>query len=105
MTITFSPRRALIGAVVAIVLVATISTVASIVLARPAQAAKNTDNDRILRGDRKEYIEVFKRDSAHGYKNYLYTITEFTDRWGRHCTVTTGASEKTIALDCDGSPR
>lgn len=98
-TITFHPRRALVGAMVAIVLVLGVS------LAVPAHAAKNTDNDRVLRGDKGEYVEVFKRDSRHGEKNYLYTITEFTDRWGRHCTVVAGASERTLSLDCDSSAR
>lgn len=60
-------------------------------------------NDRILRGDRQEYIEVFKQDAAGGKKNYLYTITEFTDRWGHKCTVITGDSERTIALSCAGA--
>jgi len=59
------------------------------------------DNDRILRGDLNDYIEVFKRDSENGDKNYLYTITEFEDDWGRQCTVVTGDSEMTIALDCE----
>jgi hypothetical protein len=63
--------------------------------------ADDEDNDRILRGDRGEYIEVFKKDSSGGEKNYLYTITEFEDAWGRQCTVVTGDSETTIALDCD----
>jgi hypothetical protein len=66
--------------------------------------ADNTDNDRVLRGDKKEFIEVFKKDDSGGDKNYLYTITEFTDKWGRKCTVVTGDSEQTIALDCE-TPR
>ena len=71
-------------------------------LAVPAVAlAGDTSNDRILRGDKNEYIEVFKKDSADGDKNYLYTISEFKDKWGRECTVVSGDSEKTIALDCE----
>jgi len=58
--------------------------------------ADGKDNDRVLKG--RDFIEVFKDDG--GGKNYLYTITEFTDRWGRKCTVVTGDSEQTIALDC-----
>ena len=82
--------KALVG--LAVVLVA---------LAGGVVGADNTSNDRILRGDRNEYIEVFKKDSANGDKNYLYTITQFKDSWGRQCTVVSGDSEKTIALDCD----
>lgn len=63
--------------------------------------ADDTSNDRVLRGDHSEYIEVFKKDSAGGRKNYLYTVTEFKDQWGRECTVVSGDSEQTIALDCD----
>jgi hypothetical protein len=66
--------------------------------------ADNTSNDRVLRGDKGEYIEYFKKDSANGDKNYLYTETEFKDKWGRQCTVVTGDSEQTIALDCE-APR
>lgn len=65
-----------------------------------AGADDNTSNDRILRGDNHDYVEVFKKDSANGKKNYLYTVTEFTDKWGRKCTVVTGDSEQTIALSC-----
>jgi hypothetical protein len=60
-------------------------------------AAASTKNDRVLHEDR--YVEVFKQE-GHGDKNYLYTITEFTDRFGRDCTVVTGASESAIALQC-----
>jgi len=70
-------------------------------LAGGVVGADNNSNDRILRGDKNEYIEVFKKDSANGDKNYLYTITQFKDSWGRICTVTTADSEKTIALDCE----
>ena len=71
-------------------------------LAVPAVAlAGDTSNDRILRGDKNEYIEYFKKDSANGDKNYLYTETEFKDKWGRICTVVTGDSEQTIAMDCE----
>jgi hypothetical protein len=59
-----------------------------------------TSNDRVLTG--KQFTEVFKND-GNG-KNYLYTITEFTDKFGRNCTVVTGDSEKTIALDCEADP-
>lgn len=63
----------------------------------PIFSDSGKDNDRVLKG--KEFIEVFK-DDGNG-KNYLYTITEFKDRWGRKCTVVTGDSEQTIALDCE----
>ena len=59
-----------------------------------------TGNDRVLKGN--DFIEVFK-DDGNG-KNYLYTITEFKDRWGRNCTVVTGDSEQTIAVDCQEDP-
>jgi hypothetical protein len=55
-------------------------------------------NDRVLGEDK--YIEVFKRE-GRGDKNYLYTITSFEDEFGRECTVVSGDSEKTLALDCD----
>lgn len=64
-------------------------------------SADDSDNDRILRGDKGDYIEVFKKDSAGGKKNYLYTISGFKDEFGRECTVVSGDSEKTLALDCD----
>ena len=57
-----------------------------------------SDNDRVLGEDK--YIEVFKKE-GRGDKNYLYTITEFEDAHGRQCTVVTGASETSIAIDCD----
>ncbi len=57
-----------------------------------------TSNDIILKEDK--YNEYFKKE-GNGDKNYLYTETEFKDRWGRECTVVTGASETAIALDCD----
>lgn len=63
--------------------------------------ADDTDNDRILRGDKGEYLEFFKKDSKDGRKNYLYTVTGFVDQFGRECTVVTGDSEKTITVDCD----
>jgi len=66
-----------------------------------AYSADDSSNDRVLRGDRNEYIEFFKKDSANGRKNYLNTVTTFKDNWGRGCTVVTGDSEQTIALDCD----
>jgi hypothetical protein len=66
-------------------------------LAGGVVGAGDTDNDRVLKG--KDFIEVFKDDGND--KNYLYTITEFKDRHGRVCTVVTGDSEKTIALDCE----
>lgn len=66
-----------------------------------AALADNKDNDRVLRGDRMEFIEVFRQDDKNGDKNYQYTITEFEDTHGRLCTVTTADSEQTIALDCD----
>lgn len=69
-------------------------------LAGGVVSADNNDNDRVLKG--KDFIEVFKDDG--GGKNYLYTITEFKDKWGRECTVVTGDSEKTIALDCEEPP-
>lgn len=61
-------------------------------------ALAGTGNDRVLKEDK--YIEVFKQE-GRGDKNYLYTITEFKDEWGRQCTVVTGSSETAIALDCD----
>lgn len=64
-------------------------------------SADNKSNDRVLTGDKGEFIEVFKRDDSGGDKNYIYTISEFTDKHGRLCTVVTGDSEQTIALDCD----
>lgn len=64
-------------------------------------AMAGTGNDRVLRED--QYIEVFKKEGRD--KNYTYTITEFKDVWDRVCTVTTGDSEQTIALDCDFMPR
>ena len=66
-------------------------------LAGGVVSADSKDNDRVLKG--KDFIEVFKDDG--GGKNYLYTITQFKDSWGRECTVVTGDSEKTIALDCE----
>lgn len=60
-------------------------------------AIAGTDNDRVLKEDK--YIEVFKKEGSH--KNYMYTITEFIDAWGRVCTVVSGDSEQTIDLDCD----
>lgn len=77
---------------------------AAVLFASDVQADNNNDNDRVLRGDKKEFIEVFKKDDAGGDKNYIYTITQFKDSWGRECTVVTGDSEKTIALDCE-TPR
>jgi hypothetical protein len=76
-------------------------TILMMVLACGGVSADNTGNDRVLRGDKKEFIEVFKKDDAGGDKNYLYTITEFKDMFSRDCTVVTGDSEKTIALDCE----
>ena len=68
------------------------------------------DNDNYVYGDegnriamKSGYAEVFKRDTPRGDKNYLYTVTEFTDRWGRHCTVLTGASETAVTMDCSES--
>ena len=63
--------------------------------------ADNKDNDRVLRGDRMEFIEVFRQDDKNGDKNYQYTITEFTDKFGRVCTVATVNSEQAVGLDCD----
>jgi hypothetical protein len=63
--------------------------------------ADKKDNDRVLNGEEMEFIEVFRQDNSRGDKNYQYTITEFTDAHGRDCTVVSGDSEKTIALDCD----
>lgn len=76
-------------------------TVLAIALTGGVVGADDSDNDRVLRGDKGDYIEVFKKDSGGGSKNYLYTITEFKDEWGRQCTVVTGASETAIALDCE----
>lgn len=93
--------------VVALVLV----LVASILVGGYAVAGTK-DNDKTLYGtDRVQlqfkggYQEVFKKDS-HGSsdKNYLYTVTSFVDAFGRQCTVTSGDSEQTIALDCDYKP-
>jgi hypothetical protein len=65
-------------------------------------AAASSKNDRVLHEDK--YIEVFKQEGKGGDKNYLYTITEFVDGYGRKCTVVTGASETAIALDCGTIP-
>lgn len=73
----------------------------TVVLTGGVTIADDTSNDKVLRGDRNEYIEIFKKDSSKGDKNYLYTVTTFEDNWGRGCTVVTGDSEQTIALDCD----
>lgn len=63
--------------------------------------AKNTDNDKVLRGDRAEYTEYFKQDSAGGRKNYLYTATDVPAPKPGHCLVVTGDSEQTIAIACN----
>jgi hypothetical protein len=75
-------------------------TIVLFALAGGVVSADSKDNDRVLKGT--QFIEVFK-DDGDG-KNYLYTITEFKDKWSRNCTVVTGDSEKTIALDCE-TPR
>lgn len=72
----------------------------------------NKTNDRVLHDNSPAYTvkekggygEVFKQEGK-GDKNYLYTVTEFEDRWGRQCTAVSGDSEKTIALDCDLPPQ
>lgn len=65
-------------------------------------AFAGSGNDRVLKEE--DYVEVFKKE-GNGDKNYLYTITEFEDEWGRLCTVVSGDSEKTMALDCTDSRR
>lgn len=76
-------------------------TIVAVALTATVAAADNKGNDRVLTGDKNEFVEVFKRDDSGGDKNYIYTISEFKDKWGRECTVVTGDSEQTIALDCD----
>lgn len=74
-------------------------TIIAVVVAGSATAVLASDkNDHVLHED--QYQEYFKQE-GNGDKNYLYTVTGFNDQFGRVCTVVTGDSEQTIALDCD----
>lgn len=67
--------------------------------------AKNTDNDRVLSGEKQEYLEYFKTDKASCHrsdcKNYLYTATDIPAPKAGHCVVVSGDSEKTLAISCN----
>jgi hypothetical protein len=67
--------------------------------------ADNTDNDRVFRGDRKEYIEHFKEDAEGGKKNYLYTTSEIDAPPPGKCVVATANSEQTITMFCNTTQR
>lgn len=74
--------------------------IAAVLLMGVGAAAAGTGNDTVLRES--QYDEFFKKEGSN--KNYLYTRTEWRDGHGRYCTVVSGDSEKTIALDCDFKP-
>lgn len=90
-------KRVFVGALVSLLVVGGHSALAD-------GPSKNTDNDVNLVSPG-GFTEYFKRDSSGGRKNYIYTRTEFVDGHGRVCTVITGASESTLAIDCDFPPR
>lgn len=66
--------------------------------------AKNTDNDRVLSGEKQEYIEYFKTDKIScnrpECKNYLYTVTQIPKPKPGYCLVVSGDSEQTISISC-----
>lgn len=57
----------------------------------------NTKNDTVFHQD--QYREFFKEEGDG--KNYLYTVTEWDAKDGRHCIVVSGDSEKTITMSCE----
>lgn len=69
--------------------------------------AKNTDNDRVLSGEKKEFVEYFKTDKLScnktECKNYLYTVSQIDAPPPGKCNVVTGASEKTLAIFCNNA--
>lgn len=107
-------RAKLNGMVVAVALAVgaiVVGAVGAITWAFVTDAAASSgprSNDRTLFGTdsvtlkfKAGYQEVFKKDTrGANHKNYLYTVTSFTDSFGRSCTVVSGASEQTIAMDC-----
>jgi hypothetical protein len=68
--------------------------------------AENTNNDVVLLGDQKQYIEYYKCDDGRGCdKNYLYTRSEIEAPAPGKCVVVTAASEQTIAVSCNYGAR
>jgi hypothetical protein len=69
-----------------------------------ANAADDTTNDKVLVGDRQEYVEYFKQDHPSkdsADKNYLYTTTQVDAPPVGKCIIVTGDSEQAVAIFCN----
>lgn len=67
--------------------------------------AKNTDNDRVLSGEKQQFLEYYKTDKAECHngscKNYLFTTYDLPAPKPGHCTVIGMNSEKAAAMWCN----